>query len=62
MQERRLKDGDGRLVTNTETLRNTWSQVCDLKRREMEAKRQRVAARERPTNDPPPLASEAPDA
>lgn len=57
-----LTDGNGNPVTTTKTLRKTWGRVRDLKRRETEAKRQRAAVRKRPTNDPPPLAWEAPDA
>jgi hypothetical protein len=57
-----LTNADGNLVTIPEALRNTWGWVYELKCREAEAKRQRAAARTRPSNDPPPLALEAPDA
>ena len=53
-----LTNGDGNPATSTQALRSTWNRVCELKRREAEAKRQRAAARTRPSNDPPPLALE----
>ena len=57
-----LTNAYGNPLTSVEALKRTWRRVCDLKRREAEAKRQRAAERRRPTNDPPPLAWEAPDA
>lgn len=55
-----LTNANGQPVSSADALKKTFGRVAALKRREAEAKQQRAVERRRPTNDPPPLASDAP--